>query len=86
MAFVCLNNTGVRTMQKSPEWISVPVAAELLGCTDVWVIKMIHAGTLEGFKLSGRAWAVKRASVEANVKEYEQRDPSSAGRKRSKLG
>jgi excisionase family DNA binding protein len=73
-------------MQKSPEWISVPVAAELLGCTDVWVIKMIHAGTLEGFKLSGRAWAVKRVSVEANVKEYEQRDPSSAGRKRSKLG
>jgi excisionase family DNA binding protein len=73
-------------MQKSPEWISVPDAAEHHGCTDVWVIKMIHAGTLEGFKLSGRAWAVKRASVEANVKEYEQRDPSSAGRKRSKLG
>ena len=73
-------------MQKPPEWISVPVAAELLGCTDVWVIKMIHAGTLEGFRLNGRAWAVKRTSVIANVKEYEQRDPSNAGRKRSKLG
>jgi excisionase family DNA binding protein len=73
-------------MQKSPEWISVPVAAELLGCTDVWVIKMIHAGTLEGFRLSGRAWAVKRTSVEANVKEYLSRDSSTAGRKRSKLG
>jgi hypothetical protein len=47
---------------------------------------MIHAGTLEGVKLSGRAWAVKRASVEANVKEYLSRDPSNAGRKRSKLG
>jgi excisionase family DNA binding protein len=73
-------------MQKPPEWISVPVAAELMGCTDVWVIKLIHAGTLEGFRLSGRAWAVKRTSAMANVKEYEQRDKSSAGRKRSKLG
>lgn len=73
-------------MQKPPEWISVPKAAELLGCTDVWVIKMIHAGTLEGFKLSGRAWAVKRSSVEANLREYLERDPSNAGRKRSKLG
>jgi excisionase family DNA binding protein len=72
-------------MQKPPEWISVPDAAELLGCTDVWVIKMISRGDLEGFKLSGRAWAVKRTSVEKNVREYLARDPSLAGRKRSKL-
>jgi len=73
-------------MQKPPEWISVPVASELLGCTDVWVIKMIQRGDLEGFKLSGRAWAVSRKSVEKNVREYVERDPSLAGRKRSKLG
>lgn len=73
-------------MQKSPEWMSVPKAAEVLGCTDVWVIKMISSGVLEGFKLSGRAWAVKRSSVEENLKEYLSRDPSSSGRKRSKLG
>jgi excisionase family DNA binding protein len=73
-------------MQKPPDWISVPVAAELLGCTDVWVIKMISRGDLEGFKLSGRAWAVKRTSVEKNVREYLSRDPSLSGRKRSKLG
>jgi excisionase family DNA binding protein len=73
-------------MQRPPEWISVPVAAELLGCTDVWVIKMIQRGELEGFKLSGRAWAVRRTSVEANVREYLSRDPSLSGRKRSKLG
>ena len=72
-------------MQKAPEWISVPDAAELLGCTDVWVIKMIHRGELDGFKLSGRAWAVKRASVEKNVREYLERDPTLSGRKRSKL-
>jgi excisionase family DNA binding protein len=73
-------------MQKTPEWISVPVAAELLGCTDVWVIKMVQAGTLEGFRLNGRAWAVSKKSVEKSVREYENRDPTLAGRKRSKLG
>jgi len=73
-------------MIKNPEWVSVPVAAEMLGCTDVWVIRLIKEGTLEGFKLSGRAWAVKRASVEENLKEYLQRDPTLSGRKRSKLG
>ena len=73
-------------MQKPPEWVSVPVASELLGCTDVWVIKMIHRGELEGFKLSGRAWAVSRKSVERNIREYAERDPTLAGRKRSKLG
>ena len=73
-------------MQRPPEWISVPVAAELLGCTDVWVIKMIQRGDLEGFRLSGRAWAVSRKSVEKNVADYLKRDPSLSGRKRSKLG
>jgi excisionase family DNA binding protein len=67
------------------EWISVPVAAELLGCTDVWVIRMIQRGDLDGFRLSGRAWAVSKKSVEKNVKEYLERDPSQAGRPRSRI-
>ena len=69
-----------------PEWVSVPAAAEMLGCTDVWVIRMIQRGTLAGFKLSARAWAVSRASVLQNLDEYLQRDPAKAGRRRSKLG
>ena len=73
-------------MQKPPEWVSVPDAAELLGCTDVWVIKMIHRGDLDGFKLSARAWAVSRKSVEKNIREYVLRDPTLAGRKRSNAG
>lgn len=73
-------------MQRPPDWISVPKAAELLGCTDVWVIKMIQRGDLEGFRLSGRAWAVSKKSVDKNLQEYLQRDPTLAGRKRSKLG
>jgi excisionase family DNA binding protein len=73
-------------MVKEREWISVPKAAELLGCTDVWVIRLIHRGDLEGFKLSGRAWAVSRKSVAKNIEDYIKRDPTLAGRKRSKLG
>lgn len=73
-------------MQNPPEWVSVPKAAEMLGCTDVWVIKMIANGSLEGFRLNGRAWAVNRKSIAKNLREYLQRDPSLAGRKRSKLG
>jgi hypothetical protein len=73
-------------MQRPPEWVSVPVAAEMLGCSDVWVIKLIQRGDLDGFRLSGRAWAVSRKSIAANLKAYLQRDPTLSGRKRSKLG
>lgn len=73
-------------MQNHPEWVSVPKAAEMLGCSDVWVIRMIQNGSLEGFKLSGRAWAVSRKSVTKNLKEYLERDPTLSGRKRSKIG
>lgn len=72
-------------MVKEPEWISVPQAAEILGCSDVWVIRMIQNGDLEGFRLSGRAWAVSRKSVAKNREEYLKRDPSLSGRKRSRM-
>lgn len=69
-----------------PPFISVPDAAEMLGCSDVWVIRLIEKGTLEGFRLSGRAWAVNRESVTKNLQDYLKRDPTVAGRRRSKLG
>lgn len=72
--------------KQQPEWISVPKAAEIMGCTDVWVIRLINRGDLEAFRLSGRAWAVSRKAVEQNVRDHAARDPSSAGRPRSKLG
>jgi excisionase family DNA binding protein len=72
--------------ESEPAFISVPAAAEILGCSDVWVIRMIQQGTLEGFRLSGRAWAVSRESVAKNLEEYLSRDPAVAGRKRAKLG
>jgi excisionase family DNA binding protein len=73
-------------MKQEPDYVSVPVAAEMLGCTDVWVLRLLKAGNLEGFRLSGRAWAVSRASVKRNLKEYFDRDPTLSGRKRSKIG
>lgn len=74
-------------MQRTPqpEWMSVPQAAEALGCSDVWVIRMIQRGELEGFRLSGRAWAVRRAAVEKNAREYATRKSQGVGRPRSKL-
>jgi excisionase family DNA binding protein len=72
--------------ESEPAYISVPAAAEILGCSDVWVIRLIEKGTLEGFRLSGRAWAVSRESVAKNLHDYLTRDPAVAGRKRTKLG
>lgn len=72
-------------MTENTEWMSVPDAAEMLGCSDVWIIKLLNAGQLDGFKLNARAWAVKRKSAEKNLREYNERDPALAGRKRSKL-
>ena len=68
------------------EWMSVPEAAEALGCTDVWILKLITRKDLEAFRLNGRAWAVSRKSVEKNLDEYIRREPGVAGRKRSKMG
>lgn len=72
-------------MAQLPDWMSVPDAARALGCTDVWVLRLIKRGELEGFRLSGRAWAVRRKSVERNLAEYLDRDPALSGRKRSRL-
>jgi excisionase family DNA binding protein len=79
---------GKQTIPQAPrpEWISVPEAAEMLGCTDVWVLKLVKSGSLKGFRLSGRAWAVSRIAVEENLAKYLKRDPSQAGRPRAKLG
>jgi len=67
-------------------FMSVPQAAELLGCSDVWVLKMLKRGDLQGFRLSGRAWAVSTESVERNLREYMQRDRTHAGRPRAGIG
>lgn len=76
---------GKQTGDDRP-FVSVPEAAKILGCSDVWVVRMIERGELVGYKLSRRAWAVSRASVERNREEYLRRDPRLSGRKRSRIG
>lgn len=49
-------------------FVSVPEAADILGCTGGRVRQMLIAGELEGQKLNERAWAVDRKSVEKMAK------------------
>ena len=88
--FVSTNRSESRTMNKtqkreSREWMSVPQAAEMLGCSDVWVLKLIKANELEGFRLSGRSWAVSTRSVEKNLQDY-LKNQDTPGRPRRKFG
>lgn len=71
--------------KESREWMSVPEAAQMLGCSDTWVLKLIGRNELEGFRLSGRAWAVSTRSVKKNLNEYI-KDQGHVGRPRSKFG
>lgn len=68
------------------DWISVPDAAEMMGCSETWVLKLIALRRLDAFRLSAKAWAVSRAAVRKNLDEYLRRDPSAAGRPRSRTG
>lgn len=69
-------------MAAKTDVMSVPEVVAFVGCSDVWVIRMLRADTLAGFRLSGRAWAVSRASVEKNHRDYQERDVWLSGRKR----
>ncbi len=46
------------------EFISVPEAAEILGCTEGRVRQLLYEDVIDGRKLNGRAWIISRASVE----------------------
>jgi excisionase family DNA binding protein len=45
-------------------FVSVPEAADILGCTGGRVRQLLIAGELPGEKLNARAWAVDRKAVE----------------------
>jgi hypothetical protein len=69
-----------------PEFISVPDACEILGISDVWCLKLIHSGHLDAFKLSPRAWAVRRKSVMHEKRRHEATVGKSRGRGRPRRG
>jgi hypothetical protein len=61
-------------------WISVQDAAKIMNVTEVWVLRRLNDGTLPGFKINGRAWAVERLACEKDAAEY-QREVSSRKRR-----
>ena len=67
---------------KDTEWISTTKAAEILGVSDVWVLQLIKQNKLTAFRLSGRAWAAERSSVQNNLDEYQAQTSRKKGRPR----
>lgn len=63
-------------------YISVPEACDIVCVTDGMVIRMLHDGRLNGFRLNDNAWAVDRRSAEANIREYLRSPYSQGGRPR----
>ena len=57
-------------MQRKKEWLNTKEAAALLGVSDSWVVRLIKEDELEAFRLSERAWAVKRSSALKKLGEY----------------
>lgn len=45
-------------------YVSVPEAARMLGCTSGRVRQLLIAGDLKGEKLNAKAWAIQRRAVE----------------------
>lgn len=57
--------------------VSVPEAAEIIGCTTGRVHQLIADGTISGEKVNGRAWLLLRKDVERIAKK-----PRTTGRPR----
>ena len=57
-------------MQRKKEYLNTKEAAALLGVSDSWVVRLIKDNELEAFRLSERAWAVKRSSALKKLGEY----------------
>lgn len=50
--------------------ISVNEAARIMRCSKSWVLQLLASGALRGSRIHAKAWAVERASAEANRDEY----------------
>lgn len=55
------------------EYVSVPEAAEIIGCTDGRVRQMLRQGMLRAKKISERAWLVLRKEAEKYAKTPQKR-------------
>lgn len=61
-------------------WLSIPEAAEIIGCTQSYVRYLLRTETLSGEKFNARAWMVDAKSVKAFAK-----NPRPTGRPRSSV-
>ena len=55
---------GMATVGEVAKFVSVDLAAAIIGCTEGRVRQLLRAGELVGLKLNERAWAVERKSAE----------------------
>lgn len=66
----------------TPQYITVPAAAALAGCTTGYLRQLLAAGKLKGWKAGERAWMVDRSAAEALASTLTTR---SNGRKSERL-
>jgi hypothetical protein len=59
------------------DYISVPEAAAIIGCTEGRVRQMIYDDEIEAVKINSRAWAVPKKTAEKLAK-----NPAKTGRPR----
>lgn len=64
------------------QYVSVPDACEIVHKTDAAVHRDLRDGVIDGFRLNGKAWAVRRSSAEQEFRDYLARAASTPGRKR----
>lgn len=50
------------------DYISVPTAAEIIGCTEGRVRQLIYSGDIDAVKANEKAWLVLRKSAEKRAK------------------
>jgi excisionase family DNA binding protein len=72
-------------------WITVSEAAELIGCVDGYLRRLLAAKRLKGWKAGERAWLVERAAVlelgkTLTTRANKFRKPKKAARKRPSRG
>jgi excisionase family DNA binding protein len=72
-------------------WITVSEAAELIGCVDGYLRRLLAEGRLKGWKAGERAWLVERAAVlelgkTLTTRANKYRKPKKAARKRPPKG
>lgn len=63
-------------------YISVPEACNICWKTDAAIMRDLRRGTIKGFKVNQKCWAVLRSSAEEEFREYLESHKGRAGRKR----